>query len=55
MDYVYFPLIFSGPGKGVVGKPNKQWGSSEHVTVQAFVETPRKAVGGYPRKKKNSQ
>lgn len=45
-----------------MGKPNKQWGSSECVrggagskhyrAAKAFVKTPRKAVGGYQRKKK---
>lgn len=56
-------LRFSPAWEGVMGKPNKQWGSSERVkggaaskcygVTEAFVGTPRKSVGDYQRKKKS--
>lgn len=46
-----------------MGKPNKQWGSSERVrggagskryrVDEAFVETPRQAIRGYQKEEEN--
>lgn len=58
-------LRFSPAWERVMGKPNKQWGSSERVrggagskryrAAEAFVETPRQAIGDYQKGEKEQK